>query len=467
MPVWRWLISWNLRECQRKIMSQKVLVAGTGISGIAAAKLLLSKGGEVVLYDGNEKLDPEELKKKFDEGATITFVLGELKKTDLLGVELAILSPGIPTDAPFVEMIRETGIPIWGEMQLAYHCAKGRMAAITGTNGKTTTTSLTGEIMKSFYDSVFVVGNIGDPYTAHARETTEESVTVAEVSSFQLETIMEFHPNVSAITNITPDHLDRHKTMDCYIQVKEGIARNQTEEDSCVLNYDDPELRAFGSTLKSKVIYFSRREKLDQGVYMDGDRIVYRHGGKTEPVLDVKDLQIIGGHNHENVMTAVAISLQMGVPIPVIREACMAFKAVEHRIEFVRERFGVTYYNDSKGTNPDAAIQAIRAMPGPTLLIAGGYDKHSEYDEWIESFDGKVRYLVLIGQTRDKIAECAKKHGLTDIMYAEDMQEAVQVCASYANAGDYVLLSPACASWGMFPNYEVRGEEFKKYVNAL
>ena len=193
--------------------------------------------------------------------------------------------------------------------------------------------------MRHFFNSVFVVGNIGDPYTAHARETTEESVTVAEVSSFQLETIMEFHPNVSAITNITPDHLDRHKTMDCYIQVKEGIARNQTEEDSCVLNYDDPELRAFGSTLKSKVIYFSRREKLDQGVYMDGDRIVYRHGGKTEPVLDVKDLQIIGGHNHENVMTAVAISLQMGVPIPVIREACMAFKAVEHRIEFVRERF--------------------------------------------------------------------------------------------------------------------------------
>ena len=195
-------------------MSQKVLVAGTGISGIAAAKLLLSKGGEVVLYDGNEKLDPEELKKKFDEGATITFVLGELKKTDLLGVELAILSPGIPTDAPFVEMIRETGIPIWGEMQLAYHCAKGRMAAITGTNGKTTTTSLTGEIMKSFYDSVFVVGNIGEPFAFHALETTDETVTVAEVSSFMLETMTDFHPNVSAILNITPDHLNRHHTME-------------------------------------------------------------------------------------------------------------------------------------------------------------------------------------------------------------------------------------------------------------
>ena len=408
-------------------MSQKVLVAGTGISGIAAAKLLLAQGGEVVLYDGNEKLSAEELKKNFDEGAKVSVILGELKKLDLSGVELCVISPGISLEAPFVAVLDEARVPIWSEIELAYHCSQGKLIAITGTNGKTTTTALTGEIMRHFFNSVFVVGNIGDPYTAHARETTEESVTVAEVSSFQLETIMEFHPNVSAITNITPDHLDRHKTMDCYIQVKEGIARNQTEEDSCVLNYDDPELRAFGSTLKSKVIYFSRREKLDQGVYMDGDRIVYRHGGKTEPVLDVKDLQIIGGHNHENVMTAVAISLQMGVPIPVIREACMAFKAVEHRIEFVRERFGVTYYNDSKGTNPDAAIQAIRAMPGPTLLIAGGYDKHSEYDEWIESFDGKVRYLVLIGQTRDKIAECAKKHGLTDIMYAEDMQEAVQV----------------------------------------
>ena len=402
-------------------MSQKVLVAGTGISGIAAAKLLLAQGGEVVLYDGNEKLSAEELKKNFDEGAKVSVILGELKKLDLSGVELCVISPGISLEAPFVAVLDEARVPIWSEIELAYHCSQGKLIAITGTNGKTTTTALTGEIMRHFFNSVFVVGNIGDPYTAHARETTEESVTVAEVSSFQLETIMEFHPNVSAITNITPDHLDRHKTMDCYIQVKEGIARNQTEEDSCVLNYDDPELRAFGSTLKSKVIYFSRREKLDQGVYMDGDRIVYRHGGKTEPVLDVKDLQIIGGHNHENVMTAVAISLQMGVPIPVIREACMAFKAVEHRIEFVRERFGVTYYNDSKGTNPDAAIQAIRAMPGPTLLIAGGYDKHSEYDEWIESFDGKVRYLVLIGQTRDKIAECAKKHGLTDIMYAEDM----------------------------------------------
>lgn len=448
-------------------MSQKVLVAGTGISGIAAAKLLLSKGGEVVLYDGNENLDEEKIKKNFDEDAKVTVVLGELKRTDLLGVELSIISPGIPMDAPFVAVLDEAGVPIWGEIQLAFHCAKGKLAAITGTNGKTTTTALTGEIMKSFYETVFVVGNIGDPYTAHAMETTDESVTVAEVSSFQLETIMDFRPNVSAILNITPDHLDRHKTMECYIEVKESITKNQKEEDTCILNYDDPILREFGESLKINVVYFSSRQTLKKGYYMDDGRIIYNDGTKVTEIVDTRDLKLLGRHNHENVMAAVAIGMSMGVPLEKIQEVIKNFEAVEHRIEFVSERFGVKYYNDSKGTNPDAAMQAIKAMPGPTLLIAGGYDKHSEFDEWIESFDGKVRYLVLIGQTRDKIAECAKRHGFTDIMYAEDLLEAVQVCASYANPGDNILLSPACASWGQFKNYEERGRKFKEYVRNL
>lgn len=449
-------------------MSQKVLVAGTGISGIAAARLLLAKGGEVVLYDGNEKLEEEKLKKNFDEDAKVTVVLGELKRTDLLGVELAIVSPGIPMESPFVAVLDEAGVPIWGEIQLAYHCARGRLAAITGTNGKTTTTALTGEIMKSFYESVFVVGNIGDPYTEHALETVEDSVTVAEVSSFQLETIMDFHPNVSAILNITPDHLDRHKTMERYIEVKEGITKNQKEGDICVLNYEDPVLREFGESLKEvSVIYFSSCQELEKGYYLKDGSIVYNDGAKVTEIVKVDDLKILGRHNHENVMAAVAISMNMGVPLEKIRETVKKFEAVEHRIEFVTERFGVKYYNDSKGTNPDAAMQAIKAMPGPTLLIAGGYDKHSEFDEWIESFDGKVRYLVLIGQTRDKIAECAKRHGFTDIMYAEDLLEAVQVCASYANPGDNVLLSPACASWGQFKNFEERGRKFKEYVRGL
>lgn len=449
--------------------SQKVLVAGTGISGIAAAKLLLEIGGEVVLYDGNTALDPEALKEHFEEGAKVSVVLGELSRTDLLGVEMCIISPGIPLEAPFVPVLDEAKIPIWSEIQLAYQCTKGKLAAITGTNGKTTTTALVGEIMKAHYESVFVVGNIGIPYTETALQTEDDSVTVAEVSSFQLETIMDFRPDVSAILNITPDHLNRHHTMECYIEVKEGIAVNQTEEDTCVLNYDDEVLREFGQReeMKPKVVFFSSRQKLEEGYYLDGDRMIWRHNKKETEIVDVRELQLLGRHNYENVMAAVAISTAMGVPLDKIRKVIKEFRAVEHRIEFVLERAGVKYYNDSKGTNPDAAIQAIKAMPGPTLLIAGGYDKQSEYDSWIEAFDGKVKYLVLIGQTRDKIAECAKAHGFYDIMYAEDMSEAVRVCASYANMGDNVLLSPACASWGMFKDYEERGEIFKECVRSL
>ena len=454
-------------------MSQKVLVAGTGISGIAAAKLLLSKGGEVVLYDGNEKLDPEELKKKFDEGATITFVLGELKKTDLLGVELAILSPGIPTDAPFVEMIRETGIPIWGEMQLAYHCAKGRMAAITGTNGKTTTTSLTGEIMKSFYDSVFVVGNIGEPFAFHALETTDETVTVAEVSSFMLETMTDFHPNVSAILNITPDHLDRHKTMECYIETKESITKNQKEGDVCVLNYEDPVLREFGETLKDiKVVYFSSLRTLKQGFYLKEDEIVYNDGEKETVIVNIHDLKLLGRHNHENVMAAVAISMNMGVPLEKIQKVIKEFKAVEHRIEFVTERFGVKYYNDSKGTNPDAAMQAIKAMPGPTLLIAGGYDKHIPYEPLGPVINDKVKLLILLGDTAPKIEKAVKEASNYDadeieIVNVTNMEEAVAVARERSTKGDIVSLSPASASFGLYKNFEERGNHFKSIVNAL
>ena len=454
-------------------MSQKVLVAGTGISGIAAAKLLLSKGGEVVLYDGNEKLDPEELKKKFDEGATITFVLGELKKTDLLGVELAILSPGIPTDAPFVEMIRETGIPIWGEMQLAYHCAKGRMAAITGTNGKTTTTSLTGEIMKSFYDSVFVVGNIGEPFAFHALETTDETVTVAEVSSFMLETMTDFHPNVSAILNITPDHLDRHKTMECYIETKESITKNQKEGDVCVLNYEDPVLREFGETLKDiKVVYFSSLRTLKQGFYLKEDEIVYNDGEKETVIVNIHDLKLLGRHNHENVMAAVAISMNMGVPLEKIQKVIKEFKAVEHRIEFVTERFGVKYYNDSKGTNPDAAMQAIKAMPGPTLLIAGGYDKHIPYEPLGPVINDKVKLLILLGDTAPKIEKAVKEASNYDadeieIINVTNMEEAVAVARERSTKGDIVSLSPASASFGLYKNFEERGNHFKSIVNAL
>lgn len=448
-------------------MSQKILVAGSGKSGIAASRMILKTGDEVVLYDGNDALKEDELLNEFEEKDKISLILGELKKGDLKDISLCVISPGIGLDAPFVSVIEEESIPIWSEIQLAYHHAKGRLVAITGTNGKTTTTALTGQIMKAFYDQVYVVGNIGIPYTEEALKTAEDSVTVAEVSSFQLETITDFRPDVSAILNITPDHLNRHKTMDCYIKVKESITANQTEKDCCVLNYDDLELRQFGELMTPRAVYFSSRKPLTEGYCMDGDMIIRNHDGKREEIVNTRELQLLGRHNHENVMAAIAIASELNVPMEVIKKAVCEFRAVEHRIEFVAEKAGVKYYNDSKGTNPDAAIQAVKAMPGPTILIAGGYDKNSEYDEWIESFDKKVKHMVLLGQTREKIAECAARHGFTNVMYAEDMQEAVRVCASYANTGDYVLLSPACASWGMFKCYEERGEIFKECVRNL
>lgn len=449
--------------------SQKVLVAGSGKSGIAASGLLLKLGGEVVLYDSNAALDKEKLLAQFDHNKNLSVVLGELSRTDLFGVELAVLSPGIPLGAPFVKVLDDAGIPLWSEIQLAYQVTRGKLAAITGTNGKTTTTALTGAIMKTFYEEVFVAGNIGIPYTETALLTTDESVTVAEVSSFQLETIMDFRPDVSAILNITPDHLDRHGTMEQYCEVKKSIAMNQKEADCVILNYDDPVLREFGESedLKPRVVYFSSTEELQEGFYLKDSMIEWKKNGIVKDIVDVGELNLLGKHNYENVMAATAIAVELNVPLDNIRQTVRDFKAVEHRIEFVLERYGVKYYNDSKGTNPDAAIQAIRAMPGPTLLIAGGYDKNAEYDKWIEAFDGKVKYLVLIGQTRDKIADCAKKHGFTDIMYAEDMPEAVRVCASYSDPGDHVLLSPACASWGMFDNYEQRGDTFKESVRNL
>nr|WP_298478102.1 UDP-N-acetylmuramoyl-L-alanine--D-glutamate ligase [uncultured Oribacterium sp.] len=451
---------------------QTVLVLGTGRSGVAAAKQIIAMGGEVVFFDANPKVDEKKLLSQFKkkEAMKVAKVIkGKLSERDLLKIDAAVISPGIPMDEPYVLSIHTVQIPLIGEIELAYQSCKGKLAAVTGTNGKTTTVSLIGEILKSKFADTHVVGNIGNPFTAEALDTEEQSATVCEVSSFQLESIVDFRPNVSAITNITPDHLDRHKTMKNYIAVKESIASNQTEEDSIVLNYMDPELRKFGKkrNLKPKVIWFSSEEEPKEGFFLrDGD-FYYRTKEEEKKLFATKDLHLLGKHNYENVMCAMAVGMQMGVPMEQIIKVCKKFKPVEHRIEFVRERSGVRYYNDSKGTNVDAAIQALRAMPGPVLLIGGGYDKHVDFDAWVKEFKGRVKYLVLIGQTRNQIAACAKKNGFHNLMFAEDMDEAVKDCAAYADPGDYVLLSPACASWGMFKDYEERGRIFKDCVKNL
>ncbi|MBQ0146135.1 MAG: UDP-N-acetylmuramoyl-L-alanine--D-glutamate ligase [Lachnospiraceae bacterium] len=451
-------------------MADRIMVAGAGKSGIAAAKMLLQLGGDVLLYDSNVNINVEKIKDSFPETRQLLIKTGELKKNDLNTVTLCIISPGIDLEAPFVKVLDQAQIPIWSEIQLAFQKDKGQLVAITGTNGKTTTTALTGAIMEKKYPGTFVVGNIGVPYTETCLQTNETSVTVLETSSFQLETISDFRPHVSAILNITPDHLNRHHTMEKYIAIKESITMNQTEKDFCVLNYDDPVLREFGQSdaLKAKTVFFSSRHILEEGYYLKEGNICRKFKGVSEEVImPTGDLTIIGQHNYENAMAAIAMGFCMDVPKEQICAACREFTAVEHRIEFVRERTGVKYYNDSKGTNPDASIKAVQAMPGPILLIGGGYDKHSTYDEWIDEFDGRVKYLVLIGETRDAIAECCRKHGFDNVMYAESLEEAVKVCASYAEMGDCVLLSPACASWDMFKNYEERGTLFKKYVNEL
>ena len=455
------------------VKDKNVLVFGSGISGEAACELLLKEEAKVVLYDGNDKLNPEEIRAKIEGGdsESLEIVLGTLegdRKEELLDkLSLVVMSPGVPIDLPIVNEMREKGLPIWGEIELAYVFGKGDVLAITGTNGKTTTTSLLGEIMKNYAQSSFVVGNIGNPYTSIALQTREDSVIVAEMSSFQLETIQTFRPRVSAILNITPDHLNRHHTMEAYVNAKKNIAKNQTEDDYCILNYEDRLTREFGEEIKANVLYFSSQRKLEEGIYLEEGNIIYNYGGVKETICHVDELQILGTHNHENVMAACAMAAVYGVPVDVIRESVKAFKGVEHRIEYVTEKKGVTYYNDSKGTNPDAAIKGIQAMKRPTVLIGGGYDKGSEYTEWINSFDGKVKKLILLGDTKEKIAADAEKCGFKDYMFVDSFEEAVLTAAKIAESGEAVLLSPACASWDMFPSYEVRGEKFKEIVNSL
>ena len=447
--------------------TQKVLVAGSGKSGIGATDLLKKVGAEVIIYDGNDKLKEEDVLNKLENKEDVKVILGELEDSVINEIDMMVLSPGIAIDAPFVLRVKEAGVPIWGEIELAYVIGKGKLAAITGTNGKTTTTALVGEIMANYYDKVDVVGNIGNPYTTTAFDSTDDTVTVAEISSFQLETIHKFHPVVSAILNITPDHLNRHHTMECYSKTKENISMNQTKDDVCVLNMEDEELYRFGSECPAKVVWFSSKRKPEIGAYVQGDDIRYTDGTTDELMLNVHDMNLLGTHNYENVCAAIAMTKAAGIPDDIIVQQVKKFKAVEHRIEYVATKNDVWYYNDSKGTNPEASVKAIEAMVRPTILIGGGYDKGSEFDMYVKAFKGKVKKLVLIGQTANKIAQTCDKYGFKDYVFANDLKEVVDICAASADKGDAVLLSPACASWGMFDNYEQRGDMFKQYVNEL
>lgn len=448
------------------VKDKKVLVVGLGRSGLAASIALNRLGSKVTVQDSKEE-------ENFDEDILTTLrskgmelILGQ--DCDPSGFDLLVPSPGVPWDAPILERARQAGAEVISELELAYRIGdKCDFIAITGTNGKTTTTTLVGEIFKASGRKTAVVGNIGLPVVSEAIKREDGLQLVTEVSSFQLEGVRDFAPKISAILNLTPDHMDRHKTMEAYGEAKEKINLGQTASDFAVYNLDDPGARNLVTRTKARLVPFSRKEEVDFGVFVrDGKIIVKDDEGELE-VCETSALKIPGDHNLENALAAVAICYFAGIGVDVIADSLESFRGVEHRLEFCGSVGGVNFVNDSKGTNPDAAIMAIKAMEAPIILIAGGYDKNSEFDEFIQAFDGKVTDLVLLGATAGKIRIAAEKNDFSNCILQASMQEAVKEAFRRAKPGHTVLLSPACASWDMYPNYEVRGEDFKNCVREL
>ena len=448
---------------------KKVLVVGMGRSGKAAAAALAQQGAAVSIQDSKpaSELDPAFLEDMRKKG--VTEFLGCVPE-DMSAFDTLILSPGVPPALGFVQEAKAAGAELIGELELAYRLCEGTFVAITGTNGKTTTTTLVGEIYKASGRDTIIGGNIGNAIAVDAMNAGENTWMITEVSSFQLETIKDFRPAVSSILNLTPDHMDRHHTMEEYGRVKAQIFANQTEDQYCVLNYDDKASFQLAERegCRAKVVPFSRIEELEFGAFAKDGKIVIRNEAGDEIVIcGTDELQIPGSHNLENALAAAAVCYFGGIDPAVIGEAMKAFRGVSHRIELCCEKNGVRYVNDSKGTNTDAAIKAIEAMKENIILIAGGYDKGASYEEFIDMFPGRVKHLILMGKTAPKIRAAAEAAGFTAITMAADMEECVAAAAALAQPGDVVLLSPACASWDMYDNFEQRGDHFRECTSKL
>lgn len=444
------------------MVNQNVVIVGLGKSGLSAVRYFSEKGARVLAFDGKLKKDPALVR----EFPKVEFHFGE-NPTGKEETNLVVMSPGIPLELDFVQQFLLRGIEVTGDIEIAYRNSKGKFIAITGTNGKTTSTTLAGEIFRSAYDKVYVVGNIGNPILDEVELFDENTYVIAELSSFQLESITSYRAHIAAILNITEDHLNRHKTMENYIAAKFKVFENQGPEDYLILNYDDPILKNAPMNIKSQRIYFSRTQSLPKGVFLSEGRIVSTIHGEERILMSQDEIPLLGSHNLENVLACVAIGLLGGVDPSIIRQSVMDFKGVEHRIEFVRKVRGVTYLNDSKATNPDSSIKAVEAVETPIILIAGGMDKQSDFTGLFQAFQGKVKELILLGETRFIIEKKAKEMGFSQITKVENMREAVETAAALAKEGDTVLLSPACASWDMYPNFEVRGKDFKTHVNNI
>lgn len=445
------------------------LVVGMARSGIASAKLLAKNGYRVIIND--LKRDISGL---FEALGDIEFVngLGAPPEAFLEETDLMVLSPVIPILRPFVKSAIDMGIEVIGEIELGYrYCDRGsKFVCIGGTNGKTTTTALTGEIFKTAGRNTFVLGNIGIPICEHAEEVKAGDFVVAETASLQLESIVDFRANAAGLLNITEDHINRFGSMEAYIAAKVRMFENQTEEDFAILNLDDPIVRGMANKTKARVIYISLESEPEEGAFIRDGSIMWRFDGREVKVLPISELRIPGEHNVQNAMCAIALSLCMGIELEPLRKTLREFPGVEHRIEFVREKNGVQYINDSKGTNPDSTIKAVRAMGRPTILLlgVGEYDKFSDFVPLFKEFNGKVKAVIASGKTVPEILTAADATGFTNVVVCSDgLKEMVKLAESMAKPGDTVLLSPAAASWGMFDDFEHRGRVFKDIVKKL
>jgi UDP-N-acetylmuramoylalanine--D-glutamate ligase len=449
-----------------EIDGKRVLIIGLAVSGIPTVRVLASMGAQVTVSDKKDRDQLQPALKEL-EGVDAAYRLGDQRPELAEWPDFAVISPGVPTDIPLVRELKRLNKEVISEIELSYRLTKAPIVAITGTNGKTTTTALTGRILEESGRTTHVVGNIGKPIISVVPSTEESHVLVAEISSFQLETIKSFRPVSAAILNLTPDHLDRHKSFENYVAVKAKVFENQGPDDHMVLNADDSETAMLSKRCRSRVIFFSRKKTLDNGVFLEDGYIVIADGKQKQRVCKADSIKIPGAHNLENALAATALAWSVGVEPNAIARGLMSFEGVEHRLENVAEINGVAYINDSKGTNTDASIKAIQAVSGPIILIAGGYDKGSGFEALVNNFEGRVRAVVLLGQTADRIKKTCQNRNYKNIYIVGNMEDAVKTAASIARPGDTVLLSPACASWDMFKNFEERGRVFKAAVERL
>lgn len=440
-------------------------VMGLARSGVAAARLIRRLGGRVLASDSGvrESLSAEA---RALEHLGCALWTGGHPDAAFAGADLVVVSPGVPLELPALEVARARGVPVIGELELGWRVMEADLIAITGTNGKTTTTALTGELVGGTVRPLLVGGNIGTPLCAHALDFPADGLVVAEASSFQLDTTELLRPRVAAVLNVTPDHLDRHKTFERYLEAKTRIFANQTPADCAVLNADDPVAASLAPRTRARVLWFSRLTPLDHGVFVRDGWIVAKLNGQVEQICPLGEIPLRGQHNVENVLAAAACALWTGLSPQSIRRGIGAFRGVAHRIERVLDERGVTYYNDSKGTNVASTIKALESFTEPVILIAGGKGKGQDFGPLGQAARGRVHQAVLIGADRAQIRAVLEAAGVP-CMDAGSMQEAVAAARSLAGVGDVVLLSPACASFDMFDSYEHRGEVFKTVIQEL